>query len=158
MTNTADDVVIPALIRAARGAYSWGIRTELAEIGIDDVPRNGPFLLGGMGNHGIEAGVLIRQLGVSKQAASQLVDTLVIRGYLTREVNADDRRRVTITLTDRGREAAAAVRRGVLGIDAELERRCTAEQIAGLRAGLVALIEIREDREDEHRQRHATEV
>ena len=40
---------------------------------------------------------MIGGLGISKQRASQLVDTLVLRGYLTREVNAEDRRRTTIS-------------------------------------------------------------
>ena len=46
---------------------------------------------------------MIRGLGVTKQAASQLIDTLVLRGYLTRDVNPEDRRRMTVTLTERGR-------------------------------------------------------
>ena len=73
-----------------------------------------------MANRGGSAGDLILQLGVSKQAASQLIDTLVVRGYLERAVNSDDRRRLTIELTDRGRAAAAAVRAGVEAVDDEL--------------------------------------
>jgi DNA-binding MarR family transcriptional regulator len=46
---------------------------------------------------------------VSRQAASQLIDTLVLRGYLTRQINPADRRRMDIELTDRGRAAADAV-------------------------------------------------
>src|SRR5271170_4737621 len=105
-----DEVVIPALLRAARGAYGHAVRTRLAAGGFDDLPRNGPYILGGMANHGGTAGSLIRELGVSKQAASQLIDTLVLRGYLEREVDAEDRRRMTIELTERGLAAAAAVR------------------------------------------------
>ena len=45
---------------------------------------------------------VIRQLGVSKQAAGQLVDSLVVRGYLDRTVDPDDRRRLIVTLTERG--------------------------------------------------------
>src|SRR6266700_8113409 len=84
------------------------------------MPSNGPYVLGGMANHGGSAGDLIRELGVTKQAASQLIDTLVIRGYLERQVSTDDRRRMTISLTDRGRAAAKAVRAGVEAVDAEL--------------------------------------
>src|ERR1700748_1997683 len=89
--NGDDEVVLPALLRAARGAYGNAIRKELAAAGFDDIPRNGPFVLGGVGNRGVAAGDLVRALGVSKQAASQLVDTLVLRGYLERHANADDR-------------------------------------------------------------------
>src|SRR5665213_816565 len=110
--RAADDVVLPALLRASRGAYAHAVRTRLGALGFDDMPRNGPYVLGGMANQGGTAGGLVRELGVSKQAASQLIDTLVIRGYLERAVNADDRRRLSIELTERGRAAAAAVRAG----------------------------------------------
>ena len=138
------EVVIPALLRAARGAYGHAIRSRLAEAGLDDLPGNGPFILGGMANRGVSSGDLIRQLGISKQAASQLVDTLVVRGYLERRANDEDRRRMTIELTDRGRAAAAAVRAGVEAVDDELAERLTPTELAGLVAGLVGLTEIRE--------------
>ena len=102
-----------------------------------------------MANHGGTAGGLIRELGVSKQAASQLIDTLVLRGYLVREVNPDDRRRLTIELTERGRAAAAAVRSGVEAVDDELATLISPDELAGLCAGLVALTTIRERMEDE---------
>ena len=52
----------------------------------------------------------MRELGVSKQAAGQLVDTLVLRGYLERSVDPEDRRRLTLTLTERGMAAHLATR------------------------------------------------
>jgi DNA-binding MarR family transcriptional regulator len=160
MTSTptageTEQVVIPALLRAARGAYGHAIQARLVAADFDDIPRNGPFVLGGMANHGGTATQLIRELGVSKQAASQLIDTLVIRGYLQRETNPDDRRRVSIELTDRGRAAAAAVREGVLAVDAELAALISPHEMAGLMAGLGALCEIRERMEDEARARMA---
>ena len=139
-----EQVVIPALLRAARGAYARSVMNELAAAGYDDLPRNAPFVLGGMHNHGGSPGDLIRRLGVSKQAASQLIDTLVVRGYLERRPDAEDRRRLSIELTDRGRAAALAVRRGVESVDAELESMLSPGQLAGLRAGLEALTTIRE--------------
>jgi DNA-binding MarR family transcriptional regulator len=142
--QSEDDVVIPALLRAARGSYAQAIRSHLAEAGFDDLPRNGGFVLGGMANHGGSAADMIRGLGVSKQAASQLIDTLVLRGYLTREMNPDDRRRMTLELTGRGRGAAAAVRSGVEMIDAELAQMVTPTELAGLRSGLAALSQIKE--------------
>jgi DNA-binding MarR family transcriptional regulator len=139
-----DEVVLPALLRAARGSYAQAIRVHLAEAGFDDLPRNGGFVLGGMANHGGSAADMIRGLGVSKQAASQLIDTLVLRGYLTRDPNPDDRRRMTLELTDRGRAAASAVRSGVEMIDAELAQMVTPVELAGLRSGLAALGRIKE--------------
>jgi DNA-binding MarR family transcriptional regulator len=149
--NDTEEIVIPALLRAARGSYGQAIRVRLAAAGFDDIPRNGAFVLGGMVNHGGSASQLIRQLGVTKQAASQLIDTLVVRGYLEREVNTDDRRRMSIVVTDRGQAAATAIETGVAAVDADLAELITPEQLAGLRAGLIALITIRERLEDEAR-------
>ncbi len=148
----AEEIVIPALLRASRGAYGQAVRANLARGGFDDLPANGPFILGGIANHGGTAGGLVRELGVSKQAASQLIDTLVLRGYLERHADPEDRRRMTIELTERGRAAAAAVREGVEAIDAELAGKLSPAELDGLIAGLVALCEIRERMEDLSRQ------
>ena len=115
------------------------------------MPPNGPFIIGGIGNHGASATDLIRQLGDSKQSTSQLTDTLVSRGFVERSVNADDRRRIDLKLTPKGRAAADAILRGVEAVDIELQAIVTPEQHAGLRSGLVALCVIREKLEDESR-------
>jgi DNA-binding MarR family transcriptional regulator len=145
---TADEIVIPALLRAARGAYAIVIRERLSAAGFDDLPRNGAYVLGGMANHGGSASGLVRQLGITKQATSQLLDTLVLRGYLERRSDPVDRRRMIVELTDRGRGAAAAVREGVEEVDAELVAMISSGELAGLSAGLIALTTIRERREE----------
>jgi DNA-binding MarR family transcriptional regulator len=138
------DVSIPALLRGARGSYAHAIAAFLAEAGCDDLPQNGPFVLGGMASHRAPAVDMIRGLGVTRQAASQLIDTLVVRGYLSREINPVDRRRLDIELTDRGRAAAAAAAAAIEQVDAELAAMITPAEMAGLRAGLVALATIKE--------------
>ena len=145
--DPAPGVVLPALLRAGRATYAQAIRHELAAAGFDDLPRNGAFLLGGMANRGGAFADLIRHLGVTKQAASQLVDTLVLRGYLSRDADPEDRRRITVELTARGRAAAAAVRAGVETVDAALRERLSAADVTALRIGLLALIDVREDLE-----------
>lgn len=139
-----EDIVLPALMRAARGSYAQAIKARLGEAGFDDLPRNAGFILGAMGNHGASASDVIDGLGVTKQAASQLLDTLVLRGYLTRETDAGDRRRMRVELTERGRAAASAVRAGVVAIDAELAQMISPDELAGLRVGLAALGHIKE--------------
>jgi hypothetical protein len=82
-----EDVSIPALLRGARGSYAHTIAAYLAEAGCDDLPQNGPFVLGGMASQHAPAVDMIRGLGGTRQAASQLIDALVVRGHLSREVN-----------------------------------------------------------------------
>jgi DNA-binding MarR family transcriptional regulator len=151
--HDAGEVVIPALLRAARGAYALAIRDRLMAAGFEDVPRHGAFVVGGMANHGAPVAGLVRELGISRQAAAQLVDTLVDRGYLERRGGSDDGEQMAIEVTDRGRHAATAVRAGVEAIDAELSRMLSPADLAGLRAGLVALTEIRERMEAERAEK-----
>jgi catechol 2,3-dioxygenase-like lactoylglutathione lyase family enzyme len=100
-----DDTPIPTLMRGARGAYAQAIRAELEAIGVDDLPRNGAFVLFGTlaaGSGPEERGPAISaQLGISKQAVSQLVETLVGRGYLLRSGDPEDGRRVALEVKRR---------------------------------------------------------
>jgi DNA-binding MarR family transcriptional regulator len=139
-----DERPLPHLMRAARGSYAQAISADLAKAGYDDLPRNGAAVLSRMAFEGGSAVELIKDLGVTKQAASQLIDTLVLRGYLTREINPEDRRRMVVALTDRGRDAATAVGAAAESVDHQLEVMLTAAEIAALRKGLAALGEIKE--------------
>ena len=101
----------PTLMRAARGAYAQAIRAQLRGTGADDLPRNGAFILAGIGTSGGPRQDLPAALGVSKQAVSQVIDALVDRGYLNRGADPGDRRRIVLELTERGQDAVAAVAR-----------------------------------------------
>jgi hypothetical protein len=105
-----ETVSIPAMLRHARATYGRAMRRALDEAGYGDIPANGLYVIGGLAldEGDLPLGAIIRQLGMSKQAAGQLVDTLVLRGYLERAVDEADRRKLTVTLTERGRAAAEA--------------------------------------------------
>jgi DNA-binding MarR family transcriptional regulator len=139
-----DDVAFPALLRAARTAYGSAVRADLADAGCDDMPRNGSFVVAATSRSGAMAPLsgIIRDLRVSKQAGGQLVDTLVARGYLDRAVSAEDRRRLTITLTERGQAAAEVIRSAVERVDSELADRVGPGCVAQARAALAALVEM----------------
>jgi len=98
-------------------------------------------VIGAIARTGAPLGQVIKELGVSKQAAGQLVDALVTRGYLDRSVDPEDRRRLTITLTERGRAAAGVIRSAVERVDAGLVGRVGPEYVAHTRATLASLIE-----------------
>ena len=146
-----DEAAFPALLRAARRAYGSAVRGALADAGYDDVPRNGSYVLAAIARTGAALSRIIQELGVSKQAAGQLVDTLVTRGYLDRAPDPEDRRRLTITLTERGQAAAEVIRSAVRQVDADLVRRVGPEYIAHARATLAALIEAGNDAEGQGR-------
>ena len=114
---SADDIAMAALLRAARAAYIDAVRKALIEAGFDDMPRNGAYVLSAIAQGGgpvisavAQGGAsmagIIRGLGVTKQAAGQLIDTLVLRGYVERREDKEDRRKLTVALTTTGEDAA----------------------------------------------------
>jgi DNA-binding MarR family transcriptional regulator/catechol 2,3-dioxygenase-like lactoylglutathione lyase family enzyme len=137
------ELATPTLMRAARGAYARAIRAQLHELGVDDLPRNGAFILAGIDATGGPRTDLPADLGVTKQAVSQVIDILVGRGYVTRHPDPGDRRRIVLDLTDSGQEVLHAVVRGVDEVDRELAERTSPEQVAALRTALKALAAIK---------------
>src|SRR5271157_4039743 len=117
-----DDIAMPVLLRHARNTYGMAMRRALADAGYDDIPGNGLYVIGGLAlnREDIPLGQLIRELRISKQAAGQLVDTLVTRGYLERANDKDDRRKLTVALTERGRAAATAQHAAREKVDADV--------------------------------------
>ena len=136
---------MPALMRAARATYGAAIRAALEEVACEDVPRNGIFVIGAIARGGSPLSEIIRGLGVSKQTAGQLVDTLVVRGYLDRAPDPDDRRRMTVSLTGRGQLAASASRSAIEQVDVRAEARVGVERMAEARAVLGALVDLGSD-------------
>jgi DNA-binding MarR family transcriptional regulator len=142
--NGSLEVPMPALLRHARTAYGLAMRRALETAGYDDIPRNGLYVIGGLalGAGDAPLAALIRDLRISKQAAGQLVDTLVNRGYLARHVDERDRRRLVVTLTERGRAAAATQAAARERVDAELLGKVGPECLQHTRIALAALTEM----------------
>jgi DNA-binding MarR family transcriptional regulator len=139
MDEPANVIAFPVLLRFARSAYTAAIRTAQAEAGCDDIPRDGTYVIGAMANGTMPLADVIGEIGMSKQAAGQLVDTLVLRGYIDRAADPNDRRRLTLTLTERGHALAEATRSAIKRFDAELVARVGAEHVAITRATLLAM-------------------
>ncbi len=135
---------LPGLLRGARKAYGTAIRQAFEDTGFDDVPRNGAFVLARVYDGHSEPAALARELGISKQAVSQLIDTMVMRGYLERAPDTEDRRRTVLTLTPRGEAAATVSWQAATGVDEELTLRMEPGGVAALRAGLIALCKMAE--------------
>jgi DNA-binding MarR family transcriptional regulator len=137
-----ETVPMPALLRHARTIYGSAMRRALEDAGYGDIPRNGLYVIGAMalGRGEVPLGQIIDELGVTKQAAGQLVDTLVLRGYLERAVDPQDRRRLTVTLTKRGEHAAATQAAAREQIDAALLAQVGQENVRRTRKTLAALI------------------
>jgi DNA-binding MarR family transcriptional regulator len=141
-----EELALPVLLGEGRMTYGRAIRKGYAETGFDDIPKLGPRLLGGILRNGGTVGSASNvghDFGISKQAASKLIDILVIRGYVNRGVDPDDRRKLTLELTDRGRAAAEVGWEATDRVDRELEAKVGADAIRQMRATVGALVELR---------------
>jgi len=150
---SVDDIAMAALLRAARAAYIDAVRKAVVAAGFEDMPRNGAYVISAIAQGGAavisaaaEGGAMmagiIRGLGVTKQAAGQLIDTLVVRGYVERREDPEDRRRLTLALTTTGEEAAAVIRKAANTVDAKLKKRAGDKAVAEARKVLFHLIAI----------------
>jgi DNA-binding MarR family transcriptional regulator len=138
-----EGVAIPYLLRLARGSYGERSRSLLAQAGFDDLPRNAGFILTDLVGGRRALSDVVAELFVGRPAASAMVDTLVLRGYVERHSDPKEPGRPVLELTERGRAATDVIQTAVDQIDEELEKRLSPEELAGLRAGLAALHEIR---------------
>jgi DNA-binding MarR family transcriptional regulator len=151
-----ETIGLPVLLRHARTTYGAAMRKALDESGYDDIPANGLYVIGGLalGVPDIPLGQLIKELRISKQAAGQLVDTLVTRGYLERAVDKDDRRKLTVTLTERGKAAAATQKAAREKVDAELLASVGQEDVSRTRRTLAVLCDIGRQGEGDPDEEH----
>lgn len=149
-----DHMGIPGLLRLARKAYGNAVRDAFADAGFDDVPRNGAYVLARVYGDSSCFAALIRELGISKQATSQLIDTMAMRGYLERTPDAEDRRRMLLSLTPRGEAAATVSWQAANEVDEELARQLTPGGVQAVRTGLIALCEMAEQDPGDHGHPH----
>ena len=84
---------------------------------------------------------LSAETGTRATTLTGVLDRLESRGYLTRELDASDRRSFRLPLTEAGRAAAARVRAAVADIESDALARLSATQIAGFHAVITALQE-----------------
>lgn len=94
-------MAVEAILRAGRAAIDE-LHRRLAERGHPDVRPAHGYAFQAVGTAGTTAGELGQRLGVTKQAAGQMVDELVRLGYVDRTPDPGDGRRRLITLTPRG--------------------------------------------------------
>lgn len=137
------NVPLSALLYVTRGTYTAAVRRAQAKVGCADVPVTGEALLNAMAWSGAPLNTVARFLGISKQAISQTVETLVTRGYMNRAEDPADRRRMKLTLTARGERAGKAGRAAIEEVDRELISRVGPGRFAHARETLVVLLEIK---------------
>jgi DNA-binding MarR family transcriptional regulator len=86
-------------------------------------------------------GVLAAATATRSTTLTNVLDRLVVRGLVMREVDPEDRRSFVVVLTDTGRETAAAVDAAVQRLERSALSAIGQRELAGFRAVLDALME-----------------
>ncbi|MFB8007801.1 MarR family winged helix-turn-helix transcriptional regulator [Nocardia sp. NPDC056000] len=93
---------LPMLLLAAAAEVTDAVHDGTVAAGFTDIRPTHGFAFVRMAPNGATVGELAEHLGVTKQAASQLVEELVKKGYAERNPHPSDARAKVITLTERG--------------------------------------------------------
>lgn len=157
MTNSAESASagkgpvgapsLPWLLRRANQRYRAAIRVRLAERGFETVPQPGYWALMVLARGSTDASLLIREMGVSKQAVSKLVETLVKAGFVDRRPNDADRRRMDLVLSAKGRQAAETIAEAVRATEDTFRSSLGSDRFADLVQMLEQLASDRESSE-----------
>jgi DNA-binding MarR family transcriptional regulator len=139
MAETQTSDVAMLILRAATQVID-GIQRGLAERGFSDVRPAHGFAFVRISAGDATVAEVAAHLGVTKQAASQLVEQLVQRGYVKREPDPNDRRSRRLALTARGWECTRAAQAAAGDTTAAWEHQVGTQGMAALHAALQAVV------------------
>jgi DNA-binding MarR family transcriptional regulator len=100
--SPAEATAFSALVLTLAGELVQGIHQRVLDAGFTDLRPTHGFAFTRIAYGGATAGDLAEHLGVTKQAAAQLVDELVRKGYVERTPHPTDARARLLRLTERG--------------------------------------------------------
>jgi len=83
-------------------------------------------------------------MGVTKQAASKIVEVMVTGGYVKRAINADDRRQRSVSLTPRGRALLECVEQIHADLESQWATILGPAQVERMRRDLVRVLSTRD--------------
>jgi MarR family transcriptional regulator, organic hydroperoxide resistance regulator len=131
--------VVLALHRATHATLQM-LAARLAEL---DLPASEINVLANLAvRHPLTVGTLAAATATRPTTLTSVLDRLVRRGYVVREVDPADRRSFLISLTPAGQQAAATVAGAVHGLERAALTGVSPEQRAGFFAVIHALSEV----------------
>jgi MarR family transcriptional regulator, lower aerobic nicotinate degradation pathway regulator len=138
-----DPQALSWLLRRAVRRYAAPVAEALAGAGLADLPQRGVWAVSALAESkpGLSGRDLVARMGISKQAVSQLVESLVVLGYVARLPAPGDRRRTLLRLTARGRNAARIIDDTVARAEAGMADTIGPERLHQLHRALIELDE-----------------
>jgi DNA-binding MarR family transcriptional regulator len=130
------------LLRRITRRFGVAVRHGLDEAGHSRLPQQGFWAVSALAEKDHTPGQLGDRMQITKQAVSQLVETLVDLGYVQRQADPVDRRRVVMTLTVQGRDAAGVIAEAITGLRIEVGRTIGTQQWAHLEHLLAAVSDL----------------
>lgn len=139
MAQTSGPYELFTLLAVTYRALVDELNREMAQRGYDDLRTAHGFAFQRLTPEGATGNELADFLDISKQAASQMIEYLEQRGYVTRRVHERDKREKLVVLTEKGWTCARTAEE----ILARLELRCAgllgAERMQAFRVDLYRL-------------------
>jgi DNA-binding MarR family transcriptional regulator len=130
---------LTAALLAATTAIVDDIHNGVAARGFTDLRPTHGFVFSRLSAGGATVTELAELLGFTRQAASQIVDELVHKGYVERRPHPDDARARLVVLTDRGRRCTVAAEEAAVDALEPWEETIGARRLMKLRDDLVRL-------------------
>jgi DNA-binding MarR family transcriptional regulator len=130
------------LLRRTTRRFGGAVRLGLDEAGHTRLPQQGFWALNALAEKDHTPGQLGDRMQITKQAVSQLVETLVALGYVRRLADPGDGRRVVMTLTAHGRDAANVIADAIVGLRIEVGHTIGTDQVAVLERLLAAFSDL----------------
>jgi DNA-binding MarR family transcriptional regulator len=140
LSPDSPDVPLARLFAIAYRHLVVGLHERLVSRGWRDVRPHYGYVLLACRDRPTTSGELATLLGISKQAASKLVDGMVEASLVRRTTSRDDSRAKLVALTARGRRLLAEVEEIYVELEAGWAEVVGRPTVAAVRAGLVTVL------------------
>ncbi len=133
-------VPLARLFSAAFTTLIEGLHERLTARGWSDVRPAFGYVLLAARERPLSVSEVARTLGVSKQAASQVLDVMIGSGYVSREADPHDARAKLVRLTERGHRLLGVVEEIYTELEAEWVAVVGADAVAAIRRDLTRVL------------------
>lgn len=137
--SSAETVDLGVLLNIAFAAFKDALDADLAAAGFDDIGTSFGYVFRQLAEAPCNLSELSQHLGMTAPGALKVVDDMVAKGYVSRSLDAGDRRVKRLELTDRGLAALRRARTFHQQYEQELVARFGPRPVADLRKLLEAM-------------------